>query len=929
MVLFSKEKAAAISKMEEKLKAESKARAVAQEKLRIEIETRTIAEQKVEARAQQKLLTQHHRYSALAERIKTQAKEEIAKVKAQAKEALEKFDSFTAELNQKEEKLQEVQEKLKTETAAKVEAQESLKAESQERRKAEAQAKETLEKLNSCSAELNQKEEQLKEVEEKLKTETAAKVEAREILKVESDQHRKAEAQTKEDIAKVKALAKEKIRTYTTALRQAEEKVSKTQQQKRTEGTTRSADQAVVKFLTKEQQSPDAQPIKTANILIRICRNIIHPKSKKTKIALFSSLAILSVIAITFGVSVVNSPPVAKPGSATTQEDEPVSITLTASESDIEHLTYNIVQGPSYGSLSGKAPKMTYTPASNYNGQDSFTFSINEGKADKNPATISVTVLAVNDAPMAYHRTETIKVNKSIASTLTGRDVDGNPLAFIISTEPEHGTLTFDSNFKTNGRLIYTPEPYFEGTDNFTFKLNDGVVDSAPATVSINVRPNLLPVAESHSVTTPEDTPVQIGLIGSDPDSDPLSYIMVSETSHGSLNGKSPNLTYTPNSNFNGSDSFSFKVNDGIKDSTPATVSITVSSVNDPPVAKGDIIVTAEDTPALTIDVLANDTDIDNEGRYLYLDTFTVTAVTQGKNGSVAINPDGTLRYSPKANFCGSDEFTYTVRDNKGDTDTAKVNVTVSKVNDAPVIISEDVATATVNKLYTYQVNASDPDSADTLTYSLTTKPDDMTINSATGLIQWKPTQAGENEVIVKVADSNSTPTIDTQSFTITVYPAPPKIAKITPLDGYNQRTRKTLSIEGKTGLVAYSDDNRWAVNYGSYTSYDFSNVTVPADALLKSVVVYIEHFEEEHFTSGKMEWSVGKGWPSKPVVWASIKAPVHEEEHHEAVDSWEITSLVDTRDKLDSLQLQIKNNDIVGRKNTLIDYIYLVVEWE
>jgi len=872
MVLFNKEKAAAINKFEEKLKAESKARAIAEEKLRIEIETRTAAEQKVQAKAQQKLLTQHRRYSALAGRVETQATEEIAKVKAQAKGALEKLDSYTAELNQKEKQLKEVQQKLEAETAAKVEAQKAIK--------------------------------------------------------VERDLLRKAEAQAKEDIAKVKAQAKEKIRTYTAALRQAEEKVSKTQQQKRTEDTTQSAEQAVVKFQTKEQQSPDSQPTETKNALTRICWFIFHPKSKKRKVALFSVLATLSVLAIALGVSVVKNQPVAKPGSATTQEDEPVSITLMASDPDRKHLTYNIVEGPSYGNLSGKAPQMTYNPASNYHGQDSFTFSINEGKPGKNQATISITVLAANDTPIAYHRSETIKVNKSIAATLTGSDADDDPLTFIIGKGPENGILTFNSNFKTNGKLIYKPEPHFQGPDSFSFKLNDGKLDSAPATVSINVCPNLLPVAESHSVTTPEDTPVQIGLIGSDPDSDQLSYIIVSETSDGSLDGTAPNMTYTPNSNFNGSDSFSFKVNDGIEDSAPAIFSIMVSSINDPPEANGDSIVTTEDTPAVKVDVLANDTDIDNEGRNLYLDTFTVTAVTQGKNGSVTINSDSTLSYSPNANFYGSDEFTYTVRDNKGDTDTAKVNVTVNMVNDAPVITSAAVATANVGTLYTYDVKASDPDLADTLTYSLTTKPADMTINSATGLIEWKPAQVRENEVVVKVADSNSVPTTDTQSFTITVKPPPPKIAKITPRDGYNHRTRKTLAADSKTKLAS-SDDKRLEIRSGSYTSFDFSNASIPADALIKSVVVFIEHFEEERFTSGKLDWAVGTGWPKKPVVWASIKAPINEDENHEAVDSWEITSLVDTRDKLNSLQLQIKNNDVVGRKNTLIDYIYLVVEWE
>ena len=454
--------------------------------------------------------------------------------------------------------------------------------------------------------------------------------------------------------------------------------------------------------------------------------------------------------------------------------------------------------------------------------------------------------------------------------------------------------------------------------------VENGKVDSAPATEPIKVAPNLLPVAEPYAVTTMEDTPVEIRLMGSDPDSDPLTYSTIAGPSHGSLNGTEPNLTYTPSPNFYGSDSFTFKVNDGTADSALATVSITVSPVNDPPVANDDTAATKEDTPAVTIDVLANDTDIDN-------DTLTVTTVSQGTNGSVTINPDSTMSYSPHANFHGSDVFTYTISDDKGLTDTANVNVTVKAVNDAPRFISTPLTKATVDALYTYDVNVADPDAGDTLTYSLTIKPTGMTIDAATGLIEWTPTstQAGANDVAVKVADSNSTPALDTQSFTITVNPAPPKVATLTVLDGYNQRNRKTLSADGKVKLVQSSDNERWPTSFGSYVSYDFSDLSISADAAIKSVVVFVEHFEEERFARGKLEWSIGTGWPTKPVVWAAIKAPVHEGQSHEAVDSWDVTSLTDTREKINSLQLQIKNNDTVAKRKTLIDYIYVLVEWD
>ncbi len=888
-VLFGKEKAAAIQKFEEKLKAEHKARITAEEKLKIEIANRTASEQKVKNQAEQKLMTQYRRYSVLAERVEAQSKQEIANIKADLKEALKKLDSYKAEISQKEKKINEVQEKLKTEAEAKASIQTNLKFEREERKRIETQAREKIEQ--------------------------------------------------------VKAKAKEKIRSYTEALNNAEEKAAKARQQIskkdtkpvnkvleqiKSEGTSPTAEKAVVKFLKHEPQELDYEPPVKINAFIRICRYLFNLHSRKRKVAFFSALAILFAIAITFGVTtMVKIPPVAKSEQATTQEDEPVQITLMASHSDRERLTYNIVKGPSHGSLGGEAPNLTFTPNSNYHGRDSFTYSIDEAKEGKSQATISITVASVNDAPIAYHRTELIKVNRPLIATLTGTDADNDSLKFIIGDKPKHGIITCDAGFDTNGNFMYTPNPNFEGVDTFTFKLNDGKTDSTPATVAINVRPNRLPVAESQSVTTPEDTPTEIILKGSDLDLDKLSFIMVSETSHGSLKGTAPNLTYIPEKNFSGSDGFSFKVSDGTVNSNEGNVSITISPVNDPPMAHSDAITTTEDTPATKIDVLSNDKDIDNEGRHLYLDTLTVTAVTQGKHGIVTINPDSTLSYSPKADFFGSDEFTYTVSDNKGDSDIAKVVVTVTKINDAPNIISSPVVTTSQGALYTYDVNAVDPDLTDTLTYSLITKPDDMTIDPETGLIQWKPIELGENEVVVKVTDSNDVPTADSQSFTITVNPPPPKIAKLTPLDGYNYRNRRKFSADGSAELVRASDDERLVTSFGSYTTYSFSYASIPTDVKITSVVIFIEHFEDERFPSGKLEWAAGSGWPNKPTIWASIKAPIQEGRPYETVDTWDITSIVETREKLNSLQIQVKNNDLIYRRQTSIDYIYLVVEWD
>ena len=163
--------------------------------------------------------------------------------------------------------------------------------------------------------------------------------------------------------------------------------------------------------------------------------------------------------------------------------------------------------------------------------------------------------------------------------TLTGSDLEGSPLTFAVLTGPTKGTL---SGAAPN--LTYTPNANVNGSDSFTFKANDGELDSAPATVSITITPvNDAPVADNLSVTTLEDTAVVITLTGSDVEGSPLTFAVLTGPTKGTLSGTTPNLTYTPSANANGADSFTFKVTDGQLDSAPATVSINVTSVNDAP----------------------------------------------------------------------------------------------------------------------------------------------------------------------------------------------------------------------------------------------------------------------------------------------------------------------------------------------------------
>ncbi|WP_220750655.1 MULTISPECIES: tandem-95 repeat protein, partial [Jannaschia] len=143
-------------------------------------------------------------------------------------------------------------------------------------------------------------------------------------------------------------------------------------------------------------------------------------------------------------------------------------------------------------------------------------------------------------------------------------------------------------------------------------------------------------------------------------------------------------LTYTPNAEYNGPDSFTYTVSDGQGGESTASVNITVDPLNDDPDATNDSVTVDEDE-SVTIDVLANDTDADS-------DTLTIVSFEQGGNGSVSQNTDGTLTYTPNADYNGSDSFTYTVDDGNGGTDTATVNITVNPVNDDPVAETDTVS---------------------------------------------------------------------------------------------------------------------------------------------------------------------------------------------------------------------------------------------
>ncbi len=362
-------------------------------------------------------------------------------------------------------------------------------------------------------------------------------------------------------------------------------------------------------------------------------------------------------------VNPFNDVPTADSQSVSTDEDIALGITLTGSDVEGSALTYTVANGPDHGTLSGTAPNVTYTPDADFNGLDSFSFTVNDGELDSDAVTVEITVNAVNDAPLADLQSVTTDEENALGITLTGSDVEGSSLSFTLETQPTNGVLS-----GTAPDLTYTPDADFNGSDSFTFKANDGELDSDAVTVEITVNPvNDVPTADSQSVSTDEDTALGITLTGSDVEGSTLSFMVTSGPNHGTLSGTAPDLTYTPDANFYGTDSFSFVVNDSSVDSAAATVSIAVNSVNDTPVADSQSVSTEQGTPiALTL----TGSDVDGDGLSF--------AVSSGPlHGSLSgTAPD--LTYTPDAGYEGVDSFSFTVNDGLATSASATVTITIS-----------------------------------------------------------------------------------------------------------------------------------------------------------------------------------------------------------------------------------------------------------
>lgn len=404
---------------------------------------------------------------------------------------------------------------------------------------------------------------------------------------------------------------------------------------------------------------------------------------------------------VTITVTPVNDAPVAVSDSSFIAEDSTLTAAapgLLANDTDIDGgaLSASLVSPPSNGTVTVNADgSYSYRPAPNFNGNDSFTYKVYDGQTYSAPTTVSVRVDPVNDAPVAapdageIDEDTTLTVGAATGLLLNDSDIDGNPLTAVVGNAPANGTVSISAN----GAYTYRPAANFNGTDSFTYRAYDGQAYSAPATVTITVKPvNDAPVAIANTGTVAEDTTLTVGapgLLGNDTDVDggALMASVVQAPSSGSVTVNADgSYTYRPVADFNGTDSFTYRAYDGQEYSAAATVTITVTPVNDAPVAVTDTYSATEDV-TLTVNatgVLANDTDIDGN-------PLTAVIFSSPANGAVTLNSNGSFTYRPALNFNGTDSFVYRAFDGQAYSAPVAVTINVAAVNDAPVAVPDFV----------------------------------------------------------------------------------------------------------------------------------------------------------------------------------------------------------------------------------------------
>ncbi len=389
-------------------------------------------------------------------------------------------------------------------------------------------------------------------------------------------------------------------------------------------------------------------------------------------------------------VTAVNDPPTAVDDARTVVEDSgATALGVLANDSILpdtgETLTITAVTQPANGTvvIIGGGTNLTFQPAANFTGTTTFTYTISDGNGGTDTATVTMTVTPVNDPPTAVDDARTVAEDSGATAlgVLANDSIlpdTGETLTITAVTQPANGTVVIVAS---GGNVTFQPAANFTGTTTFTYTISDGNGGTDTAAVTMTVTPvNDPPTAVDDARTVAEDSgATALGVLANDsilPDSgETLTITAVTQPANGTvvIVAGGSDLTFQPAAEFHGTTTFTYTISDGNGGTATATVTITVTSVNDVPHAVSDIANVALGG-TVTIPVLANDQGLG--------DAPVVVTATAPSHGTLVVNGDGTINYTPTPGYDGPDTFTYTITDADGETSTATVAVAVGTDTD-------------------------------------------------------------------------------------------------------------------------------------------------------------------------------------------------------------------------------------------------------
>jgi hypothetical protein len=406
----------------------------------------------------------------------------------------------------------------------------------------------------------------------------------------------------------------------------------------------------------------------------------------------------------------VNDPPQAADDVAKMEEDGRVSINVLANDSDVDRDRLEVVQVSESrrGSVKHGATTVTYSPPANFVGTATFTYKVSDGNGGLASATVEVSIAPVNDAPRAVHDVASALENQVISIDVLANDVDPEDDALSLASfkQPSLGSVTRDGD-----RLSFSA-PGMGGSVSFEYVVRDahGAADVGTVSVTVigvNTAPSFTPggdqvVAEDAGPQSVAPWAQSIRAGPADEILQKVSFVVTTTNSGLFTAGGQPTvsadgtLTYTSAPNAFGSASVTVfaqddggTANGGSDTSTPHTFTITVTNVQDPPVAVPDTATVVEDAGGVTFSVLANDTDADP------LDLLSVTSydASGAGKGTLTHNGAGWFTFVPQADYFGTQSFSYTISDGNGGFATAVATIVVTPVPDTPVAGDDAYAT--------------------------------------------------------------------------------------------------------------------------------------------------------------------------------------------------------------------------------------------